>query len=42
MAVWPSYATDIRRGAAVPSGHCLADEAPAETEAELRAFFTAT
>jgi len=40
MAVWPSYGTDIRRGVAVPSGHYLADEAPAETEAELRAFLT--
>ena len=39
--VWPHYATDIRRMAAIPSGHYLSEEAPRETEAELRTFFTA-
>ncbi len=38
--IWPLYAADIRRAAAVPSGHYLTEEAPRETEAELRAFFT--
>lgn len=40
MEVWPGYARDIRRGAALPCGHYLSEEAPAETAAELRAFFT--
>ena len=37
--IWPHYATDIRRMIAVPSGHYPSEEAPRETEAELRAFF---
>ncbi len=42
MEVWPAYARDIRRGAALPCGHYLSEEAPAETAAELRIFFTET
>jgi haloacetate dehalogenase len=37
--VWPRYAAAIARFAALPSGHYLTEEAPAETEAELRRFF---
>lgn len=37
--IWPLYANDIRRMHAVASGHYLMEEAPAETEAELLAFF---
>ena len=40
MEVWPRYASDIRRGVALPCGHYLSEECPAETAAELRAFFT--
>jgi haloacetate dehalogenase len=40
--VWPHYAADIRRMAAVPSGHYLSEEAPRETEAELKTFFGET
>ena len=40
MSVWPDYCADLRGGAALPSGHYLVDEAPAETEAALRGFFT--
>jgi haloacetate dehalogenase len=39
--VWAEYATDIRRATTVPSGHYCQEEAPAETYAELRAFFAA-
>jgi haloacetate dehalogenase len=39
MEIWPLYASDIRGGKAVPSGHYLAEEAPNETYEELRAFF---
>jgi haloacetate dehalogenase len=39
MEIWPRYATDIRRGQALPCGHYLSEEAPNETYAELRAFF---
>jgi haloacetate dehalogenase len=35
---WGSVATDAR-GRALPSGHFLAEEAPAETLAALAAFF---
>jgi haloacetate dehalogenase len=35
---WGSVATDVR-GRALPSGHFLAEEAPAETLAELSTFF---
>ncbi len=38
--IWPRYATNIVGAQAMPSGHYLADEAPAETTAALRAFFT--
>jgi haloacetate dehalogenase len=41
MEIWPRYATDIRRGQALPCGHYLSEEAPNETYAELRAFFAA-
>jgi len=37
--VWPRYAADIRRAAALRCGHYLSEEAPAETAAELLAFF---
>jgi haloacetate dehalogenase len=37
--VWPLYARDIRRMAALPCGHYLSEEAPRETEAELDGFF---
>ena len=37
--VWPLYAADIRRMAALPCGHYLSEEAPRETEAELAGFF---
>ena len=40
MEVWPRYARDIRRGTALPCGHYLSEECPAETTAELHAFFT--
>jgi haloacetate dehalogenase len=40
--IWPRYAGDIRRMAALPCGHYLTEEAPAETEAELRGFFAAS
>jgi haloacetate dehalogenase len=40
MEVWPRYASDIRRGVALPCGHYLSEERPAETAAELHAFFT--
>src|SRR5205085_12396818 len=39
MAIWPRYASDIRAGKAVPSGHYLVDEAPDETCHELRNSF---
>ena len=40
LADWRRVATDVR-GRALPSGHYLAEEAPEETLAELRAFFIA-
>jgi haloacetate dehalogenase len=39
MEIWPLYATDIRRAAALPCGHYLSEEAPEETYRELRDFF---
>jgi len=39
MEIWPRYASDIRGGKALPSGHYVNEEAPEETYAELRAFF---
>jgi haloacetate dehalogenase len=39
MEIWPRYASDIRAGKALPSGHYVNEEAPDETYAELRAFF---
>src|SRR4029079_1583906 len=39
MDIWPRYASDIRAGKALPSGHYVNEEAPEETYAELRAFF---
>jgi haloacetate dehalogenase len=39
--IWQRYAANIVGAKAVPSGHYLADEAPAETTAALRDFFTA-
>jgi len=40
MEVWADYCADIRRGAALPSGHYVPEEAPEETAEELKAFFT--
>ena len=39
MEIWPRYASDIRAGKALPSGHYVQEEAPEETYTELRAFF---
>jgi haloacetate dehalogenase len=39
--VWPLYASNIVRGAALPCGHYLSEEAPQETYRELREFFIA-
>jgi haloacetate dehalogenase len=40
MAVWRERASDVR-GRAMPSGHNIQLEAPAETLAEVRAFLRA-
>ena len=40
LAVWRDWADDVR-GRALDCGHYLAEEAPDETSAELRAFFAA-
>jgi haloacetate dehalogenase len=37
-AIWRDWANDVR-GAPIDSGHYMAEEAPDETAAELRAFF---
>jgi haloacetate dehalogenase len=39
MEIWPRYASDIRRAAALPCGHYLSEEAADETHRELRDFF---
>ncbi|MET0538370.1 MAG: alpha/beta hydrolase [Xanthobacteraceae bacterium] len=39
--VWTLYASNIVRGAALPCGHYLSEEAPQETYRELREFFIA-
>jgi haloacetate dehalogenase len=39
--IWPLYATNIVRGAALPCGHYLSEEAPEQTYGELRDFFIA-
>ncbi len=39
LAIWRDWADDVR-GRALDSGHYLAEEAPDETYAELRAFFS--
>ena len=39
--IWKSYATDIRDAQALRCGHYLSEEAPEETYAAMRAFFTA-
>jgi haloacetate dehalogenase len=39
LAIWQDWAEDVR-GRGLDSGHFLAEEAPEETCAELRAFFT--
>ena len=41
MAIWPRYASDIRAGKALPSGHYVNEEAADETYTELRGFFAA-
>ncbi len=38
LAIWREWADDLR-GRALDCGHFLAEEAPEETAAELRAFF---
>ena len=38
LGIWRDWATDVR-GRGIDSGHFLAEEAPDETYAELRAFF---
>jgi haloacetate dehalogenase len=38
-AIWQRYASNIVGAQALPCGHYLTDEAPAETTAALRAFF---
>ncbi|MGH8872454.1 MAG: alpha/beta fold hydrolase [Acidimicrobiia bacterium] len=40
LAVWRSWADEVQ-GRPLPCGHYLAEEAPAETAAELLAFFSA-
>ena len=39
--IWKSYASNIVAAKAMPSGHYLSEEAPKETTAALRDFFTA-
>jgi haloacetate dehalogenase len=39
--IWKSYAMNVVAAKAMPSGHYLSEEAPAETTAALREFFTA-
>jgi len=39
--VWKAYTTDIRDAQALHCGHYLSEEAPEETYAAMRAFFTA-
>jgi haloacetate dehalogenase len=39
--IWPRYASNIVGAKALPCGHYLSEEAPEETYAELRAFFSA-
>jgi haloacetate dehalogenase len=39
--IWKAYASNIVSAKTVPSGHYLSDEAPSETTAALREFFTA-
>jgi haloacetate dehalogenase len=39
--IWKSYASNIVAAKAMPSGHYLSEEAPVETTAALREFFTA-
>lgn len=39
--IWQRYATNIVDAKALPCGHYLSEEAPAETTAALHAFFTA-
>jgi haloacetate dehalogenase len=38
LTIWRGWADDVR-GASVDSGHHMAEEAPHELAAELRAFF---
>jgi haloacetate dehalogenase len=38
LAIWPDWGDDVR-GRSLDCGHDLAEEAPDETYAELRAFF---
>ncbi|MGH6968257.1 MAG: alpha/beta fold hydrolase [Stellaceae bacterium] len=41
LAIWRDYASDIRGHAALPCGHYVPEQCPAETAAALRAFFAA-
>jgi len=40
LSVWRDWADDVR-GGPIDSGHFMAEEAPDETYAALRAFFAA-
>jgi len=39
--IWRNYANNIVAAKAIPYGHYLSDEAPAEATAALREFFAA-
>ena len=39
LEVWREYCASTLTGTAVPSGHYIAEEAPAETLAEFEKFF---
>jgi haloacetate dehalogenase len=41
VAVWREWADDVHRGGALDCGHHMAEEAPAELAAALRAFLSA-
>ena len=40
--IWKAYASNIVGAQALPCGHYLSEEAPAETTAALREFFAAS
>jgi haloacetate dehalogenase len=39
LAIWQDWADDVR-GGPIASGHFMAEEAPEQTTAELREFFS--